>query len=355
MDLSVFRDKIDAIDDQILKLMSERAELAIEVGKFKKKHKQDLYVPTREEAILQRLEEINPGPLPKSAVRNVFREIISGSLSLEYKLRVVYLGPEGTFTHMASLEKFGRQAQLNPLRTIPAVFEDVEKGRSQFGVVPIENSNEGAVTHTLDLFIESELNITQEHYLEISHNLMNASGRLEDVQRVYSHTQALEQCRHWLEFNIPHVKLIATNSTADAAMRAAEEGDGAAAIGNKRAAELYKLDLVAERIEDNHKNFTRFLVIGKKGPKPSGHDKTSLLFSFKDEPGILAKMLEPFRKRDLNLMKIESRPVKKRAWEYVFFIDVEGHVDTHPIHEAIDELRPFTHKVKVTGSYPRSR
>lgn len=355
MDLSAFREKIDAIDDQILQLLSERADLAIEVGKYKKKHKQDLYVPTREEAILQRLEQKNPGPLPSEAIRSVFREIISGSLSLEYRLRVVYLGPQGTFTHMAALEKFGRQAHLHSVRTIAAVFEDVERGRAQYGVVPIENSNEGAVTHTLDLFINSDIKITQEHYLEISHNLMNRSGKIEDVNRVYSHTQALEQCRRWIEFNIPQAELITVNSTADAARLASEEGGGAAAIGNKRAAELYNLDLAAERIEDNHQNYTRFLVIGKKGQKPSGHDKTSLLFSFKDEPGILAKMLEPFRKRDLNLMKIESRPVKKRAWEYVFFLDVEGHVETHPIQEAINELKPFTHAVKITGSYPRSR
>jgi chorismate mutase/prephenate dehydratase len=355
MDLSHFRDQIDAIDDQILELISKRADLAIEVGKFKKKHKQDLYVPTREVAILQRLEQKNPGPLPKSAVRSVFREIISGSLSLEYKLRVVYLGPQGTFTHMAALEKFGRQADLHALRTISAIFEDVERGRSQYGVVPIENSNEGAVTHTLDLFIESDLQITQEHYLEISHNLMNRTGKIEDIRRVYSHTQALEQCRRWLEFNLPHVELERVNSTADAARLAAKEGGDTAAIGNKRAAELYNLELAAERIEDNHMNFTRFLVIGKKPQKPSGNDKTSLLFSFKDEPGILAKMLEPFRKRDLNLMKIESRPVKKRAWEYVFFIDVEGHIETHPIQDAIAELEPYTHKVKITGCYPRSR
>lgn len=355
MDLSVFRDKIDNIDNQILKLLSERADLAIEVGKYKKKHKQDLYVPTREEAILKRLEEINPGPLPHSAIRSIFREIISGSLSLEYKLRVVYLGPQGTFTHMAALEKFGRQANLQPMSSISAVFEDVESGRSQFGIVPIENSNEGAVTHTLDLFIESGLKITQEHYLEIFHNLMSQSGKLEEVRKIYSHTQALEQCRRWIEFNLPKVELHTVRSTGEAAKRASEEGGDTAAIGNKRAAELYNLELVAERIQDNQKNFTRFLVIGKKTPKPSGHDKTSLLFSFKDEPGILAKMLEPFRKRDLNLMKIESRPVKKRAWEYVFFLDVEGHTETHPIQEAIDELSPFTNQVKITGSYPRSR
>jgi len=352
--LSGLRDQIDAIDDQILDLLNRRAEVVIAVGKAKAGQQREFYVPSREQAIYERLCGQNPGPFPSEAIRKVFREIISASLSLEQPMKVAFLGPPATFTHAAAMQQFGLSAQLSAQKSIPAVFDDVARGRAPYGVVPVENSTEGVVSHTLDMFMESELKINAEILLEISHDLLSRSGRLADVKKIVSHPQALAQCRQWLEENLPDIPLVDVASTALAAQMVTED-ESAAAIASEMAASLYGLRTVRKKIEDNPNNFTRFLVIGKNTPVPSSKDKTSIMFSVKDEPGILYRMLEPFSKRGINLSKIESRPMKKKAWEYIFFLDMEGHVDDPQVTEAVQELRGYCQFLKVLGSYPRTR
>jgi chorismate mutase/prephenate dehydratase len=352
--LPELRKQIDSIDDQILDLLNRRAGVVIEVGKTKTGQSQEFYVPSREMAIYERLTAHNPGPFPAEAIRRVFREIISASLSLEQPMKVAFLGPQGTFTHAAAMKQFGFSAQLVPQKSIPAVFDEVQRGRAHYGVVPVENSTEGAVSHTLDMFMESEQKINAEILLEISHYLLSRTGRFEDIRKVVSHPQPLAQCRKWLEENLPDIPLIDVGSTALAAQTAAED-ESAAAIASEMAASLYGLQIVKERIEDNPNNFTRFLVIGRKTPERSGRDKTSVMFSVKDEPGILYRMLEPFSKRGINLSKIESRPMKKKAWEYIFFLDMEGHIEEDSVRAAVDELKGYCQFIKVLGSYPRNR
>ena len=266
-------------------------------------------------------------------------------------MQVAFLGPQATFTHMAAMLQFGLSAQLVPLKSIPAVFEEVERGRAHYGVVPVENSTEGVVNHTLDMFFDSELQMIAEIMLEISHNLLSKSGNLEQISKIVSHPQPLAQCRHWLETNMPDIPLFDVSSTAAAAQMAAED-DSVAAIAGHAAAVQYGLQVVKAKIEDNPHNFTRFLVIGKKSLEKSGKDKTSIMFSVKDEPGILYRMLEPFSKRQINLAKIESRPMKQKAWEYIFFLDLIGHIDDPEISDAIAELRSHCHFLKILGSYP---
>lgn len=352
--LAGFRKEIDSIDDQMMALLNRRAQLAMEIGTVKKAKNLPLYVPSREREIFERLQAENAGPFPTKAIPRVFREIISASLSLEYPLRVVYLGPKATFTHVACLQQFGQTAQLMPVKSVANVFDEVTRDRANYGVVPIENSNEGAVTHTLDMFLQSELEIIAEHYLEVSHDLLSNCQTLAEVKRIYSHPQAIEQCRLWLEENVPHVQIVEVTSTARAAQMVSDERD-AAAVASGFAAQLYGLRVLANRIETNPQNYTRFLVIGKTMPEPSGHDRTSLLLSISDQPGILTQILEPFRRRELNLVKIESRPIKKTAWNYVFFLDIEGHIQQPEIAEAVEDLRNLCSTVKVLGSYPRAR
>ena len=352
--LKKLRKSIDEVDRKILEQLNRRAAFVKEIGRLKSERSQVVYVPSRERDIFERLEKLNPGPFPTDAIQKVFREIISASLTLERPLRVCYLGPMATFTHAATLKQFGQSATLVPEKSISAVFEEVEAGRANYGVVPIENSNEGAVTHTLDQFVESDLCIIAEIYLEISHDLLSNSGQLDDVQRIYSHPQAIQQCRRWLENHCPNLQVVEVSSTARAAQMVAEE-EHAAAIAGQAAATHYGLKTIARKIEDNRHNLTRFLVIGRDTPEPTGRDKTSVLFSFQDQPGILSRMLEPFRKRNLNLAKIESRPFKDKAWSYLFFIDIEGHKAEKKISEALDDLREFCHLVKNLGSFPRAR
>ncbi|GAB4163916.1 MAG: prephenate dehydratase [Geothermobacteraceae bacterium] len=350
--LQGLRARIDAIDDRILELLNERAKVVIEVGKAKKGASADFYVPSREKAIFDRLTAGNPGPFPREGVKRVFREIISASLSLEEPMKVAFLGPQATFTHVAAMQQFGHSARLVPQKSIPAVFEEVERKRAHYGVVPVENSNEGIVNHTLDMFLDSRLHIIAEILLEISHDLLSKSGELRDIRKVVSHPQALAQCRGWLEENLPGVPLVDVASTALAAQVVAED-DSAAAIASEQAGSLYGLKVVKKKIEDNPNNFTRFLVVGHNTPPRSGRDKTSLMFSVKDGPGILYRMLQPFSSRGINLCKIESRPLRKKAWEYIFFLDLEGHIEDEPVAAAISELGDYCQFLKVLGSYPR--
>lgn len=351
--LPELRAEIDAVDERILRLLNDRAALAIEVGKIKEKLGAAFYVPGREEDLVRRLKSLNPGPFPSDALRQVWKEIISASLSLEHPLSVAYFGPQATFTHQAARLQFGLAARYAPVKTISEVFDWVEKGKAEYGVIPVENTTEGAVSSTLDKFMETKTSIVGEVMLRVSHNLLSRSGRLEEIRRVYSHPQALAQCRKWLEAHLPHADALDAPSTAQAAKMAAEEEE-AAAIASSLAGELYGLETVEASIEDNPNNYTRFLVIGREMPEPGKASKTSILFSVKDQAGALYHMLRPFFEHGVNLTKIESRPSKGKAWEYVFFIDCEGHAKDENVKKALEELSEICHFVKVLGSYPRA-
>lgn len=348
------RTNIDSIDDRIVELLNERARVVLEVGKLKSGRNMEFHVPGRERQIYERLLGSNQGPFPNDALRSIYREVISACLALESPMKVAFLGPKATFSHLATMQQFGLSAELVPLKSISAVFEEVEKGKALYGVVPVENSTEGVVSHTLDLFVDSGLQITAEILLEVHHDLLSRTGRMEDVKKVYSHAQPIAQCRQWIDDNLPGIPTVDVASTAVAAQIASEDYT-AAAIASELAASLYDLKVVRSRIEDQVNNFTRFLVIARKGSERSGNDKTSVLFSVKDEPGILCRMLEPFAKRGINLSKIESRPFKSKAWEYIFFLDMFGHISDPEVAEALDELKGCCQFLKVLGSYPRSR
>lgn len=347
------RTAIDGIDDRILGLLNDRAKVVLEVGRLKSGSNLQFHVPGRERQIYERLSRANGGPFPNDALRSIYREIISACLALESPMKVAFLGPKATFSHLATMQQFGLSAELVPLKSIPAVFEEVEKGKALYGVVPVENSTEGVVSHTLDMFVESGLKITAEILLEVHHDLLSRTGRLEDIKKVYSHPQPLAQCRQWLDDNLPGVPVVDVASTATAAQIVSDDYT-AAAIASELAGSLYDLKTARSRIEDQVNNFTRFLVIAKKGVERSGNDKTSVLFSVKDEPGILCRMLEPFAKRGINLSKIESRPFKKKAWEYIFFLDLFGHASDPEVAAALEELKECCQFIKVLGSYPRS-
>lgn len=352
--LQDLRCQIDLIDDQILDLLNRRAAVVVEVGKAKDDSQGAYYVPSREKAIFDRLISSNSGPFPDEGIRRVFREIISASLSLEQPLKVAFLGPQATYTHVAAMRQFGLSARLVPLKSISSIFDEVSRGRASYGVVPVENSNEGVVSHTLDMFMSSELKVIAEILLPVSHDLLNLSGEVGDIRKVISHPQAIGQCRTWLEENLPDIPLVDASSTANAAQQAAEDAS-VAAIASESAASLYGLRVVKNKIEDNPNNFTRFLVIGSEMQSPSGNDKTSIMFSVKDQAGVLYHMLEPFSKRDINLAKIESRPMKGKAWEYIFFLDMEGHVEEQKIAAALEELKAHCQFLKVLGSYPKAK
>jgi len=353
MDLKNLRQKIDKIDNKILRLLNQRTRAAREIAKLKAKTKQEFYAPHREKKIVDRLLKKNKGPLPNETLRGIFQEILNASRSMQKKLRVAYLGPEATFTHLAAVKNFGRYAAFTPVKSIADVFSEVEKGRSDYGVVPIENSTEGVINHTLDMFVTSELKICSELLLEISHNLLSKASELREIKRIYSHPQAIAQSRNWIEDNLPNAELVETSSTAKAA-EMAEKDPESGAIASSLAASLYDLKIIAERIEDNVQNFTRFLVIGKSFPAKSGQDKTSILFSVKDRVGALHDMLTPFRENNINLTKIESRPTKLRAWEYIFFVDFIGHLEDENVRRALRQLERECLLLKMLGSYPRS-
>jgi chorismate mutase/prephenate dehydratase len=353
-DISAWREQIDALDHQILELLNERARANAEIGKLKQANNAAVFVPSRELAIFERLEDANPGPFPTSAIRKVFREIISASISLQRGVKVAYLGPQGTYTHEAAIQQFGQMAELQPAATIAEIFEQVEADRAEYGVVPVENSNEGVVSRTLDLFVESPLTICAEIHVGVHYHLLSKSGDLESIESVHSHPQSLAQCRGWLELNLPNVQQSSTHSTAQAAESASRD-DSIAAIASPVCAELYGLEVVRSGIEDNAENTTRFLVISKTSPGASDRDITSILFSIKrDQVGALYHALQPFAEHDVNLTRIESRPTRARAWEYVFFCDFEGHTEDAQVSQAIDQLRPRCDFLKVLGSYPRA-
>lgn len=352
-DLSEYRREIDRIDDEILRLLNERSKSVVEIGKLKKEKdaEANLHTPGREAAIIERLTKQNTGPFPTDAIRSVYREIMSASLSLEGPQKVAYLGPRATFTHMACMQKFGSSAQYVPVHSIKEVFSEVERGRANFGVVPIENTTEGVVNHTLDMFIDSNLLIYGEILQEVSHHLLSKSGLMGDVKKIYSHPHAIAQCRNWLETNLPHVPVAEVASTAAAAELCMEE-PSSAAIASELAGQLYGLKVIKARIEDNLNNFTRFLVLSQKPPERTGKDKTSLMLSVKDKVGALYDLLRPFASHGISMTKIESRPSRRKAWEYIFFVDVEGHIEEERVHKAVEEIKGRCLFMKILGSYP---
>ncbi len=352
-DLKHYRDAIDRVDAQLVKLLNERAKNVLKIKAVKDKGSLHFYAPHREKEVYRRVARANQGPFSTETLHSIFCEIMSGSLALESKLKIAFFGLAGTNTHIAALQKFGHSSDYVSGPTLKDVFLEVERARANYGVVPIENSTEGMVNHTLDLFVESDLKICSEILMPISHTLMSKTGSLAKVKAVYSHPQALGQCRIWLEGNLPGVKVVESASTAKAAQHAASDVK-AAAIAPDLAAKMYHLRPIARHIEDMQDNYTRFLVIGRTNAERTGTDKTSLMVSIKDKVGALFALLKPFEKRGLNLTSIESRPSRKKAWDYYFFIDFLGHVSDPLVQEAIQEIENASLTVKVLGSYPRS-
>jgi chorismate mutase/prephenate dehydratase len=356
MDLTPIRQQIDGIDRQIVTLLNQRLALAAEIGKLKRSAGGQIYVAEREDAVFRTVTGLNQGPIKQEALKAIYREIMSAAIALEKPLAIAYLGPEATNTHAAAIKKFGASVTYQPLTTVGDIFTAVEKGEADYAVIPIENSTEGSVREALDSFVESELKIVAQIHLEISHALISASP-LEKIATVYSKDQALAQCRNWLQRHLPHAQLVAATSTSRAVQLAKAE-PGTAAIAGELAAQFHGVPVVASNIQDKADNTTRFFVVGKKpsGPVGGGRDMSSFLISLGDEAsshsGSLLKMLMPLAERGINLSKIESRPSKKRPWDYYFFIDVSGHYEDAPMKAALAELKKFCPMVKWLGSYP---
>lgn len=350
MNIQSIRKQIDKIDSNIVGLLNERARHIQKIGNIKRKGQSSIYVPAREKDVFSRIFRSNQGPLKKEALEAIYREVMSASLSLEKPLLIAYMGPRASFSNLAALKKFGSSVNYLPCNTITDVFSEVEKDKADYGVIPIENSIEGAISHTLDMFIDSDLKICSQIMLDVSHNLLGRCQR-KDVKKIYSNPQVFGQCRIWLETNLPKADLIDVSSTTKAAQIAVKEKKSAC-IASLLAAKVYGLQVLAPEIEDSPHNITKFLVIGKYEAGPSGKDKTSIMFSIKDKVGALYDMLLPFKKFGINLTKIESRPSKKRAWDYFFFVDFQGHAQEQKAKKALSELEEKCKYLKILGSYP---
>jgi len=357
LDLGKVRSQIDAIDEKIHALINDRARLAQQVGISKTQEGKtvDFYRPEREAQVLRMAKERNKGPLRDEEVLRLFREIMSACLAQQEPLKVAFLGPEGTFTQAAVLTHFGHSVRGLPLGSIDEVFHEVEAASADFGVVPIENSTEGTVNHTLDRFIASPLTICGEVELRIHHSIMGQMSSLEKIVRICSHPQALAQCRGWLDEHLPEVERVPVSSNAEGARRARDE-QGTAAIAGETAAEVYGLKILAAEIEDRPDNTTRFFVLGRKLFTPSGVDRTTLLVSIghTDAPGALQRLLQPLADHGVSMTRIESRPSHKKKWDYVFFIDIEGHADDKHVAKALAELKKRASLFRILGSYPRA-
>lgn len=350
MSLNKLRREIDQLDRKLINLLNLRAEVTKKIGKIKINTGRCIYTPEREMDVLRRIASQNRGPLKKGALEAIYREIMSAGLALEKVLKIAYMGPEASFSNLAALKRFGSQMEYIACGSIPEVFLEVERKAADYGVVPVENSIEGAVTHTLDMLADSDLNICAQVNLGVSHNLL-ANYAKNKIHKVYSNPQVFGQCRIWLQKNLPTAQLIDVPSTTYAAQLARKEKNSAA-IASLLASKVYGLKVISRGIQDSLHNITRFLVVGKNTAARTGHDKTSLLFSIKDRVGALYEMLLPFRKYGVNLTKIESRPSKKKAWEYYFFVDLSGHKDDARIKKALSELERRCTYLKVLGSYP---
>jgi chorismate mutase / prephenate dehydratase len=347
------RKEIDRIDARVVELLNQRAALAVEISHQKRKSNLPVFAPDRESKLFRRLSRLGKdGPLPQQALLAIYREVISASIALQATQKIAFFGPEGTFTHQAAQEQFGSSATYLPVRGITDVFREVERGRADYGVVPIENSTEGVVNHTLDMFPDTQVKICAEISLRVSHNVLSDEKTLASVKKIYTHPQPLGQCRSWLDGNLPEVEIVEVSSTAKAAQMAAKH-KGTAAIASRLAAKLNKLSLLARGIEDNSDNCTRFLVLGRHLSGPTGKDKTSIMLAIKDSVGALHRILKPFGTHNINLTSIESRPSRKGVWSYIFFIDCLGHVSDPKIKKVLTALKPLTSNLEVLGSYPR--
>lgn len=355
MDIQQLRETIDLIDREIIKKLNERAALAKQIGQLKHKAGAQIYAPGREEKLLRKLIQYSDGQLlNEKAIRSIYREIISATIHLEKALKIAFLGPKGTFTHQAALKHFGRNIDYLPFRTIADVFLSVERKEVDYGVIPIENSTEGVVFHSLDLLAETDLKIISQTYYPISHCLLSHSP-LEKIKKVYSKDIALGQCRQWLNRMLPESEWNDTDSTVQAVQCAQKEQE-AAAVAGKLAAEIYNIPIVAENIQDLNENITRFLIISREPADRlgKGHDKSSFSLSLSDKPGALQGILTPFSNKGINLTKIESRPSKKKLWDYYFFIDIIGHYEDESVQQVLHEIKGKCKKVKWLGSYPNT-
>jgi chorismate mutase/prephenate dehydratase len=352
--LADIRKRIDEIDMSIQELVSERASCAANVAKVKQQQGETghFYRPEREAQVLRAVMERNTGPLTDESIAGIFREIMAACLAHEKPLKVAFLGPEGTYTHSAAVKHFGSQIETQPVESIEEVFRVVEADGANFGVVPVENSSAGVINHTLDLFMKSSLTISGEVALRIRHNLLSNIDSLEKIDRVYAHQQSLSQCNQWLDKYLPNAERIAMSSNAQAVLHAKEHG--AASIGGMMAAELYDMPVLASDIEDEPDNTTRFAVIGQHLSPPSGEDRTSLLVFVHNKPGSLFDLLKPLANRGISMSNIESRPSRRGVWDYVFFIDIDGHRDDAVIEQAITEIEKASAMVTILGSYPKA-
>ena len=353
MNIPEHRKAIDRLDGQIVKLLNERTKHVLTIGEIKLKAGEEIYAPHRERAVLNRICRLNPGPMTNESLRAIYREIMSSALSLEKTLTVAYLGPEATFTHQAAIRRFGSSLHYSAQKTIADVFSEVSKNRADYGVVPVENSTEGVVTHTLDMFVDSDLKIVSQIVLPVQHCLLSKCRRRNQIKKLYAHPQSLGQCRGWVQSPLPRVEILETSSNARSAEFAAKELDSAA-IAGVLAAEKYSVPILEQDIQDNAANATRFLVLGRQCTPATGNDRTSVMFSIMDRVGALYRALAPFRRHRINMTKIESRPSKRKAWEYFFFVDCDGHLTDKKVAKALSLLGEHCSYVKVLGSYPNA-
>ena len=352
--IDTLRKSIDDIDDNILDLINRRLLFAKNIGQIKKVKNERILDSAREATIIKRLSSLNKGPSSNNALHHIFTEIIAASREIQKPQIVTYLGPEATFTHIAAIKHFGRSVSFVPQPSIRDIFSEVEKGACNYGVTPVENSIEGAVNYTLDLFFESNLKICAELYLNISLDLLSKAGNLDDIKVIYSHPQPIGQCRGWLRKNLPEIAPEECSSTAYAAQKAAENSE-AAAIASSEAARLYNLQIVASKIEDFSRNITRFLVIGRDEIHMTGNDKTSIMFATSHVPGALYRVLEPIAKSGINMLKLESRPTKHENWSYFFFVDLEGHIEDPKVQDTVSKMKNLCQYLKLLGSYPTAQ
>lgn len=354
MKLEDLRKNIDAIDVKIISLLQERCNWVHQVGVIKKEQHAPIFVPEREADLFYKIESINQGKLPPNALKAIYREIVSCSLFLEGGVKVAYLGPEGTWSHQAALKQFGSSVELAPYMSFVEVFDAVERGLADYGVIPIENSTDGSVTPAMDIFVHTSLHICSSIHLNIFNSLLSNCPR-EDIKSLYSHPQIIGQCRQWIRANFPKAEIIETSSSTVAAQIAKERAhEGAAALGGKLAAEISGLNILEQNIQDKATNTTRFAIIGKQNSNATGNDRTSLCFTIKHESGSLVKALEHFHKHGISLLRIESRPSKMINWEYVFYVDAKGHATESPLKDCLNALRADCSLLKIFGSYPEA-
>jgi chorismate mutase/prephenate dehydratase len=352
MSLDDLRNRIDTLDEEIIRLLNERISVVLNIGEEKKKAGAEIYVPSREREVFDKIKKLNQGPLPAESAQAIYREIMSAALALESNMKIAYLGPEATFTHQAARNKFGVSVDYIPTGTIGEVFDYVQNRKADYGVVPVENSTEGAVTHTFDQFATTPLKICAEIYLPISLTLL-ASQPMEEIKLIFSKQEVFGQCRSWLNANMSHAKLSPVESTTKA-VQLALETPGSAAIASVMASDMYDIEVLAENIQDMQGNTTRFLVIGPRYGSATGSDKTSIVIGVKHKVGALYDALSVFKTDNINMTKIESRPSKNKAWEYYFFVDIDGHAADPEVKRALDELQEHCTLMTILGSYPKA-